>query len=189
MRVQSSSLQIHPSLRYKVIPVLESQVHLAHILESSAVNTVLLRHCNLFEFSALLDHARRLGMTVYVNIDQIDGIHADAAGLAYLAEHFHVSGVVSNHPRVLAQAKQAGLRTIQRIFAVDSTGLEMSLESVEPDVVDLLDISPALVVPHLAAPLSLPFIASGLIYTLEQIQAVLDAGAKGVAVSLPELWP
>jgi glycerol uptake operon antiterminator len=189
MRVQSSSLQIHPSLRYKVIPVLESQVHLAHILESSAVHTVLLRHCNLFEFSALLEHARRQGVTTYVNIDQIDGVHADAAGLTYLVEHLHVSGVVSNHPRILALAKQVGLRTIQRIFAVDSTGLEMSLESVELDVVDVLDISPALVVPYLTAPLPLPFIASGLIYTLEQVQAVLDAGAEGAVVSQPELWP
>jgi glycerol-3-phosphate responsive antiterminator len=57
--------------------------------------------------------------------------------------------------------------------------------------VDLLDISPALVVPYvipyLATPL--PFIASGLANTSQQVQAILRAGALGVAVIRNELWP
>jgi glycerol-3-phosphate responsive antiterminator len=44
------------------------------------------------------------------------------------------------------------------------------------------------VIPNLATPLPLPFVASGLIYTAAQVQAVLRCGALGVAVSRPELW-
>jgi glycerol-3-phosphate responsive antiterminator len=36
--------------------------------------------------------------------------------------------------------------------------------------------------------LPLPFIASGLISTPQQVKAVLRSGASGVAVSRPELW-
>jgi glycerol uptake operon antiterminator len=147
----------------------------------------------VFELKTLLKQAFQRGMAVYVNVDHIDGIHPDAAGLHYLHSQFSIAGVVSNHPRTLALAKSFELETIQRIFAVDSTGLEMALDSVDPLHVDVLDISPALVVPYvvprLVLPLPLPFIASGLISTAQQVQAVLDAGAVGVAVTRRELWP
>jgi glycerol uptake operon antiterminator len=153
---------------------------------------VLLRHCNLFELAGLLERAHQHKIVTYVNIDSIDGIHADNAGLRYLAERLAITGVVSNHPRVLSVGKGFGLETIQRIFALDSTGLEASLESVDATYVDLLDISPALVVPHimpqLRALLSRPFIASGLIQTSEQIHAILRAGARGVVVARNDLW-
>ena len=124
--------------------------------------------------------------------DHIDGIHSDVAGVRYLAEHLHIAGLLSNHPRTLAIGKSFGLETIQRIFALDSTGLEMALESVDIQCTDLLDIAPALVVPYVASTLKtllpLPFMASGLISTADQVQAVLRAGAFCIAVSRSELW-
>jgi glycerol uptake operon antiterminator len=140
----------------------------------------------------LLNDAHRRKLSVYVNVDHIDGIHADAAGLRYLAEYLQVTGVISTYPRILSQGKSFGLETIQRVFAADSTGLEMALESVDTQFVDILDISPGLVTPYITTqitkPFPLPFIASGLIQTPQQVQAVLRSGAIGVAVSRPELW-
>ena len=134
----------------------------------------------------------RCGCSVYVNVDHIDGIHADTAGLRYIAERLRVTGIVSNHPKVLSIGKQFGLETIQRIYAVDSTGLEMALESVDTAYIDILDFSPALVVPYVIPQLKssfpLPFMASGLLYTVEQLQAVLRTDVHAVAVSRPELW-
>lgn len=176
----------------KTIPVIENRVQFVHAFDASQVSAIILRHCNLFEFATLFERARRSGLSIYVNIDHIEGIHADSAGLRYLADHLHVVGVISNNPRTLSLGKQFGLETIQRIFAVDSTGLETALESVDTQHVDLLDISPALVVPYvvpyLETPLPLPFIASGLIQTSQQVQAILRAGALAVTVTRSELW-
>ena len=180
------------SSQCKTIPIVENRIHLTQALDISQIDAVILRHCNLFEFSPLLHNAHRRALSVYVNIDHIDGIHADFAGLRYLAEQLHVTGILSNHPRTLSLGKSYGLETIQRIFAVDSTGLEMALETVDSACVDLLDVSPGLVIPHIVPDLTktlpLPFIASGLISTPQQVQAVLRSGASGVAVSRPELW-
>ncbi|QBD78816.1 hypothetical protein EPA93_23650 [Ktedonosporobacter rubrisoli] len=188
MRTQTSKAKLNSSLQYKIIPIVENRLHFARVFETPHIRTLLLRHCNLFELTTFLQRAQQREITTYVNVDQIDGIHPDEAGLTYLADHFHIHGIVSNHARVLALGKQCGLKTIQRIFAVDSTGLEMSLESVNTCDVDLLDISPALVLPHLVMRSPLPFIASGLLYTAQQIEATLLAGAEGVAVSSPDLW-
>jgi glycerol uptake operon antiterminator len=192
MLTQSSRSLLNHVTRTRVIPVVEGRTQLAQVLEQTRGRAVLLRHCNLFDCSPLLDSAQRRGYTLYVNADHIDGINADAPGLQYLAEHLHISGIISTHPKVLALGKNAGLETIQRIFAVDSTGLETALESVDTSTVDLLDISPALVVPYIISylpkTLPLPFIGSGLITTYEQIQVVLKSGALGVTISRPELW-
>lgn len=178
--------------RHKVIPVIESRVQFSQILEHAQGRALLLRHCNLFDLTSQLSSAYRCGYSVYVNVDHIDGIHPDAAGLHYLAEHLHVAGIVSNHPKILSLGKQFGLETIQRIFTVDSTGLETALESVDREYIDVLDIAPALVIPYLipelTSSLPLPFIGSGMISTSQQIQRVLRSGACGVASSRPELW-
>lgn len=192
MQTQSSQSLLNLTKLCRVIPVVENRTQFAQVLETSHARAILLRHCNLFDFATALQNTHRRGYATYVNIDHIDGVHADAAGLQYLAERLHITGIVSNHPKVLSLGKQFGLETIQRLFAVDSTGLENALESVDTSTIDLLDISPALVIPyitlHLKLVLPLPFIGSGLISTTEQVQAVIRAGAIGVAAIRPELW-
>jgi glycerol uptake operon antiterminator len=192
MLTQSNRSLLHVLSQCKTIPLIEHRQQFSQVLDVPSIGSILMRHCNLFDFTALLKQAQRRRLAVYVNIDHIDGIHADSAGLRYLAEQMHVAGIVSNHPRNLALARTYRLETIQRIFAVDSTGLEMALETVDAEYVDVLDISPALVVPYIAAFLTsrlpLPFIASGLVHTPQQLRAVLDAGAAGVVVNRPELW-
>jgi glycerol uptake operon antiterminator len=178
--------------QYKIIPMIEDRSHFAMALASFQANVLFLRHCNLFELTPLLAQADRLGKAIYVNVDHIDGIHPDTAGLRYLAEACHVVGVLSNHAKTLALAKEFELETIQRIFAADSSGLEMALESIDTRTVDLLDFSPALAIPYviplLDAPLPLPFVAFGLVHTAQQVREVLRCGAVGVAVNRPELW-
>jgi glycerol uptake operon antiterminator len=192
MIIQSSRSLLNISSQCKIIPIVENRAHFTQALDTSRISAILLRHCNLFDLTGLLDEACQRMLSVYVHVDHIDGIHADSAGLRYLAERLHITGIISNHPRILSLGKSFGLETIQRIFVVDSTGLEMALESVDTAYVDLLDVSPALVIPYIVPTLSgllpLPFIASGLISTPQQVQAVLRSGASGVAVGRPELW-
>jgi len=150
----------------------------------------MLRHCNLLDLRPILDHAFDRDLAVYVNVDHIDGIHPDSAGLRFLAQQLHIAGIVSSNPRILSLGKGFELETIQRLFAVDSTGLDTALESVDSNTVDLLDISPALVIPYVVSHtvLPLPFIGSGLISTFQQVQSVLRAGAIRVTTVRSELY-
>jgi glycerol uptake operon antiterminator len=192
MLTQASTSLLNLPARHVLVPVVETRAQFHQALETPAVRVLLLHHCNIFEFSTLLDRAFRAGCSVYVNIDHIDGVYPDAAGFRYLGERLHVRGVLSSHPKVLASAKESGLETIQRIFAIDSTGLRLSLASVEPACVDMLDFAPAGVLPHimprLQPCLTLPYMASGLLCTGEQLQAVLGTGVRAVAVSDLDRW-
>jgi len=176
--------------RQKIIPVVENRVQFLRALDAPRITTIMLRHCNLLELRPLLFHAFEHEITVYVNVDHIDGIHPDTVGLRFLAHQLHIAGIVSSNPRILALGKAFELETIQRLFAVDSTGLEAALESLDSHNVDLLDISPALVIPYVVShtALPLPFIGSGLISTLQQVQSVLRAGALRVTTAKSELY-
>lgn len=190
MLTRSTRSLLNLPARHKTIPIIENRAQFALALDAPDVTTLILRHCNLFDLRSLLEHARERDLAVYVNMDHIDGIASDLAGFRYLATQLHITGVFSSHGKVLALAKSCEMQTIQRIFAVDSTGLEAALESVDDQQVDLLAISPALVIPYAIAQVSLhlPFIGSGFVSTHQQVQRILNAGAIGVTVSRPELW-
>ena len=190
MLTRSSKSLLSVSDRQKIIPVIENRTEFLRALNATQISTVLLRHCNLLDLKPIIDHAFEHDVAVYVNVDHIDGIHPDSAGLRFLAHQLHIAGIVSSNPRILALAKGFELETIQRLFAVDSTGLETALESVDSHHVNLLDISPALVIPYVVSHtvLPLPFIGSGLISTLQQVQSVLRAGALRVTTARSELY-
>lgn len=190
MLTRSSKSLLSISDRQKIIPVIENRTEFLRALNAPQISTLMLRHCNLLDLRPILDHAFEREVAVYVYVDHIDGIHPDSAGLRFLAHQLHIAGIVSSNPRILTLGKSFELETIQRLFAVDSTGLETALETVDIHQVDLLDISPALVIPYVVSHtvLPLPFIGSGLISTFQQVQSVLRAGALRVTTARSELY-
>jgi glycerol uptake operon antiterminator len=190
MLTRSSKSLLSVSDRQKIIPVIENRIEFLRALNAPQISTLLLRHCSLLDLRPILDRAYEHEVAIYVNVDHIDGIHPDSAGLRFLAHQLHIAGIVSSNPRILALGKGFELETIQRLFAVDSTGLETALESVDSHNVDLLDISPALVIPYVVphTVLPLPFIGSGLVSTFQQVQSVLRAGALRVTTARSELY-
>ena len=190
MLTRSSKSLLSVSDRQKIIPVIENRTDLLRTLNAPQISTIMLRHCNLLDLKPILDHAFDRDLSVYVYVDHIDGIHPDSAGLRFLSQQLHIAGIVSSNPRILALGNGFELETIQRLFAVDSTGLDTALKSVDSNNVDLLDISPALVIPYVVSHtvLPLPFIGSGLISTFQQVQSVLRAGAIRVTTVRSELY-
>jgi len=190
MLTRSSRSLLSISDRQKIIPVIENRVQFLRALDAPQNTIIMVRHCNLLELRPLLDHAFEREVAVYVNVDHIDGIHPDTVGLRFLAHQLHIAGIVSSNTRILALGKTFELETIQRLFAVDSTGLEAALESLDSQKVDLLDISPALVIPFVVSHihLPLPFIGSGLISTFQHVHSVLRAGALRVTTARSELY-
>jgi len=190
MLTRSSKSLLSVSDRHKIIPVIENRSQFLRALNAPQISTIFLRHCNLLDLRPNLDQAFDRDLAVYVYVDHIDGIHPDSAGLRFLAHQLHITGIVSSNPRILSLGKGFELETIQRLFAVDSTGIETALDSVDDHHVDLLDISPALVIPYVVSHmvLPLPFIGSGLISTFQQVQSVLRAGALRVTTARSELY-
>jgi glycerol uptake operon antiterminator len=127
---------------------------------------------------------------IYVNVDLVGGIAADASGLRFLAGR--VDGIISTHRHVIELAKTSGLITIQRLFAIDSGAVERGLKLIRRAQPHFVEILPALAYREIAAQysevLDLPVLAGGLLTSREDIATILEAGAVGVSASDQGLW-
>ncbi len=129
-------------------------------------------------------------LRVYVNVDLVGGIAADASGLRFLSGR--VDGIISTHRHVIELAKSSGLVTIQRLFAIDSGAVERGLKLIRHAEPRFVEILPALAYCEIAdrysEVLDLPVLAGGLLKSREDISTILKTGAVGVSTSHRGLW-
>jgi glycerol uptake operon antiterminator len=138
---------------------------------------------------------RRVGVQgrrpqIYVNVDLVGGVAADASGLRFLSGR--VEGIISTHRHVIELAKTSGLITVQRLFAIDSGAVERGLKLIRRAEPRFVEILPALAYREIAERysevLDLPVLAGGLLKGREDISTILEAGAVGVSTSHRGLW-
>lgn len=153
---------------------------------------VLIERGSLLAIVGPLAEAARHGIAIFVNLDAVEGLAPDSAALAFLATDLGVSGVLSVKPHLLRDASRFRLRTVQRIHALDSTGLQTGLNSMLSPAPYAIAIAPAVAIPQvmptLRATSSTPIWGTGFITSSEQANQVLAAGADVVSSAREEVW-
>jgi glycerol uptake operon antiterminator len=153
---------------------------------------LLLERGSLLAMVGPLAAVARQGVAIFVNLDAVEGLAGDSAALAFLATDLGFSGVLSVRPHLLRDASRFRLRTIQRIHALDSTGLETGLNSIGLPAPYAIAIAPAVAIPQVMATIrqstNAPVWGTGFITTAQQANAVLAAGADVVSSANPDVW-
>ncbi len=129
------------------------------------------------------------GKILFVHIDLAEGIGKDKAGLKFL-KRMGVNGIISTRASMIKSAMEIGLKTVQRIFILDSQSIK-SAEAVlqyKPDMIEILPGIMPSVIKEIAGVVNMPIIAGGLIKTTDDILSAVNAGATTVSTSLPKLW-
>ncbi|MEO6797462.1 MAG: glycerol-3-phosphate responsive antiterminator [Candidatus Dormibacter sp.] len=180
-----------PDLSGSLLPAIRDAASLSQALDLG-YRQVLLERGSLLAIIGPLASAARRGIAIFVNLDGVEGIAADSAALAFLATDLGFSGVVSVRPHLLADASRFRLRTVQRIHALDSTGLETGLSSIVAPAPYAIAIAPGVAVPQVMPAIrevtGTPVWGTGYITTTEQANSVLAAGANVVSCARPEVW-
>ena len=91
---------------------------------------------------------------------------------------------------ILRTARELGFVTVQRIFALDSQGMNTVQEMLHAASPDFMEIMPG-VIPKVIRKLSggpIPVIAGGLIDSKSEITAALRSGATAISTGCAELW-
>jgi glycerol uptake operon antiterminator len=153
---------------------------------------VLIERGSLLAMVGPLAAAARQGITIFVNLDAVEGLAPDSAALAFLATDLGLSGVLSVKPHLLRDASRFRLRTVQRIHALDSTGLETGLNSIVSPPPYAIAIAPAVAIPQvmptIRATTTTPIWGTGFITSAQQANEVLAAGADVVSSGRLEVW-
>ena len=119
----------------------------------------------------------------------MQGIGKDKAGLQYVKQK-KVDGIISTRVSIIKAARDVGLFTVQRFFAVDSHSIDTTLESIKSSKPDMIEVMPGIatkVIAKLKGQLNIPIIGGGLVDTADEVRAILRSGASGVSTSKKEL--
>lgn len=133
--------------------------------------------------------AHAMDKYVMVHMDLAEGIGKDRTGIRYLAE-CGVDGIISTRGQLIRLAKEQGLLTVQRFFALDSKGIESIDEMLRNTSPHLMEIMPGVIGKAIRrfSKTSIPVIAGGLIQTKSEVTEALSSGATAVSSGQQELW-
>src|ERR1700704_5202870 len=180
-----------PALSGAMLPAIRDSNTLHQALDLG-YRQLLVERGSLLAMVGPLAGAARQGVAIFVNLDAVEGLAGGSAGLAFLAHDLGFSGVLSVKPHLLHDASRFRLRTIQRIHALDSTGLETGLHSLVSPAPYAIAIAPAVAIPQVMSTIrsitDTPVWGTGFISTAEQATAVLAAGADVISSAELELW-
>ena len=145
---------------------------------------------NIHTIVSKIKKVHECGKKYYIHIDLAEGIGKDKAGLLFIKK-CGADGIISTRTNMIKAAKEAGLKTVQRFFIVDSHSVETTVETVKISKADMIEVMPAIaykVIKMLKSKTDVPIIAGGLIENEEETVEALQNGAEMVSTSCVNLW-
>ena len=160
-----------------------------HDALESPVQVLFYLSANLLTVKERLRQAHEAGKLVMVHMDLAEGIGKDSAGIQYLAA-CGADGIISTRANMIRLAKNHGLVAIQRVFALDSKGMDSIDEMIKNANPHLIEIMPGVVEKAILrfSGGKTPVIAGGLIETKSEVTGVLRCGAIAASTGKKELW-
>ncbi|WP_112179229.1 MULTISPECIES: glycerol-3-phosphate responsive antiterminator [Paraliobacillus] len=173
-----------------ILPAIRDLKDLEKVANSNYEYVVLL-NTHIGQLKSLVKMLHDHDKKVLLHADLVKGLKSDEFAAQFLCRDIRPEGLISTRKNVLLTAKKAKIITIQRLFLLDSIALDSSynmLDSIQPDLIEVL---PG-IIPHIIKEIhdktNVPIIAGGLIRTIDEVNAALEAGATAVTTSNRNLW-
>jgi len=121
----------------------------------------------------------------------MEGLSKDAVALKYINECIKPDGIITTKSNLIKIAKDMGMFSIQRLFALDSMSLDTGIKSIhstKPDAVEILPGIMPKIIRQIHKETRIPVVAGGLIADKEDVINILNAGAVAVSTSSKDVW-
>ena len=152
-----------------------------HDAIASDTQIIFLLGGNIYNLKKMVEYVNHAGKYAFVHLYFIK----------YLKEEINPTGIISTKNSLVARAKQEGLMTIQRLFLLDSSAMDVSINSakkIRPDAVEILPGLVPKIIHSVKKELTVPIITGGFIETEEEVRSCIDAGAISASTSYKPLW-
>ena len=156
---------------------------------ASPAKIIFCLKANVLTIAQHIKDARDADKKVLVHLDLAEGIGKDKAGVEYLAA-CGVDGIITTRGNLVRNAKEMGLITVQRFFALDSQGVAGIDDLVRSSNPDFIEIMPGVIEKIITrfSDGTIPVIAGGLIETKAEVTAALSCGAVAVSTGRKDMW-
>ncbi|KUP06867.1 glycerol-3-phosphate responsive antiterminator GlpP [Bacillus coahuilensis m2-6] len=128
---------------------------------------------------------------MFLHMDLIQGLKNDEYATEFICQELKPYGIISTKSSVIKKAKQKGVLATQRTFILDSNAFNRSIEQIEKNSPDFIEVLPGVVpkvITRLKEATGTPIFAGGLIETAEEVENAIHAGAIAVTSSNHDLW-
>ncbi|MCP8970689.1 glycerol-3-phosphate responsive antiterminator [Ectobacillus ponti] len=174
----------------KVLPAIRKLEDLEKMLASSYEYGVLLE-MHISRLRGIYALAQKHDKKLFLHMDLVQGLKNDEYATEYVCQEIKPYGVISTKGNVIIKAKQKGVKTVQRVFLLDSSSLEKSYSLIERTQPDHIEVLPGLmprVIREVREQTKREIFAGGLIETVEEVEQAIAAGASAITTSKKELW-
>lgn len=173
-----------------VIAAIRSEDDLEQVIQSR-VKIVFVLYGSLLTLADICKVLRDASKTVFVHVDMIEGLKGDMAGINFICQFTAPDGIVSTRVNIIKYARQFHLKTILRVFLLDSLSLKTGIKNIletSPDAVEVMPGIACRIIHEMDSQVTVPVIAGGLIVKKDQVLEALSNGAIAISTSKAELW-
>ncbi|HEY2421619.1 MAG TPA: glycerol-3-phosphate responsive antiterminator [Neobacillus sp.] len=126
-----------------------------------------------------------------IHMDLVHGLKSDEYSTEYICQEYKPFGLISTKGSVILKARQKGVKSIQRLFLLDTSSIEKSLALIERTQPDYIEVLPGImpkIIKDIRNRTKRDVFAGGLIDTIEEVEQAYEAGAITITTSNKLLW-
>ena len=137
---------------------------------------------------------RQAGKIAMVHVDLINGLSTREIILDYISGSTEADGIITTKHSLIPHARELGLYTVLRFFALDSTALTNIGKAMKPGMVlpDVIEFLPGIIsgrmIQQINAASRVPVIAGGLITDKTDVMNALKSGAVAISTTNQDVW-
>lgn len=174
----------------KILPAIRKMEDIEKIMASNYKYIVILE-VHISRLRPIFQMAEAHNKKLIVHMDLIHGLKSDDYATEYICQEFKPFGLISIKGSVILKARQKGVKSIQRLFVLDSGSIEKGyalIERTQPDYIEVLPGIVPKIISDIKQQTKKEVFAGGLIDTIEEVEQVYEAGAIAVTTSNQLLW-
>jgi glycerol uptake operon antiterminator len=174
----------------KVLPAIRKIENVEKMMSSNYEYLVIME-MHISRLKPIFQLAEVNHKKLIVHMDMIHGLKNDEFSTEYICQEFKPFGIISTKGSVIMKARQKGVKSIQRLFLLDSSSIEKSIgitERTQPDYIEVLPGIIPKIIKDIRHRTDKEVFAGGLIDSIEEVEQAYSAGATSITTSNPELW-
>lgn len=173
-----------------VIAAVRNDEDLENVLTSRA-QIVFILYGNILNIGDVCVKLKNVDKTIFVHADMIDGLRGDMAGMQFIKKYAEPDGIITTKVNCIKYAKRLGLKTILRIFIIDSLSIKTGVKNItetQPNAVEVMPGVASKALEKMKHETNVPIIAGGLVDKKKEVMDALSAGATAVSTTAKEIW-
>lgn len=179
--------------------IIEDNPIIAGIKDEAGLKKVLITECrivfilygNIMTIPSIVKKIKDSGKIAFINVDLIEGLSSKEIVVQFLKQNTVADGILSSKAPIIKAAKALGFYTIHRFFLIDSFSyhnLTKQIDISQPDCIEILPGCMPKVISWVVNIVDIPVIAGGLVCEKDDVVAALNAGAKAISSTNPDVW-